>query len=594
MTQDIPLRLSALRQAMREKGIHAYIVPSTDPHIGEYIPDRWKSREWISGFDGSAGTVVITLDDAGLWTDSRYFLQGEMQLQGSGIRLFKAGLPDTPDMLQWLAMVLPTGSTVGIDGNVFTTNDVIRIESSLATKGIDLCADFDLFDDIWNDRPAIPQEGIFELPLEYSGVSASDKIESVRAELRENGANLIVISTLDEIAWLFNIRGNDVECNPVAVAYAIITESQSILFTDARKISTELHEHLDREGITTAEYGKITGFLASLPSQATILFDGNRVNYALRKAIPAHCRIVEAMSPVALLKAVKNETEIAGFRNAMIKDGVALTRFNIWLEENLHTHEITELDISAKLYEFRDEQELFVGESFSPIVSYGEHGAIVHYHPTKETNIPIAPKGFLLIDSGGQYFDGTTDTTRTFVLGDISDQMRKDFTIVLKGHIALASCRFPQGTRGSQLDILARQAMWNEGMNYLHGTGHGIGHFLNVHEGPQSIRMEENPVKLVPSMVMSNEPAFYRNGEYGLRTENVILIKEDIETPFGKFYCFETLTLFPIDKKAIDKSLLTEKEVQWINDYHALVFEKLSPKLEANEVEWLREKTSAI
>ena len=579
---------------MREKNLHAYIVPSTDPHIGEYIPDRWKSREWISGFDGSAGTVIITLEDAGLWTDSRYFLQAEMQLENTGIRLFRSGLPNTPDMLEWLAMTLPSGSTVGVDGNVFTTADVIRIESALATKRIGLSTDYDLFDEIRSDRPAIPQEGIFELPLEYAGVSASDKIDSVRSALRENGANLVIITALDEIAWLFNIRGNDVECNPVAVAYAVITESQSILFTDAKKISRELHEHLDQERITTAEYGRINSFLSSLPSQATILFDANRVNYALRKAIPAHCRIVEALSPVALLKAVKNETEIAGFRNAMIKDGIALTRFNIWLEEHLHEREITELDIAEKLYEYRDEQDLFVGESFSPIVSYGEHGAIVHYHPTQETNIPIAPKGFLLIDSGGQYFDGTTDTTRTFVLGEISEQMRKDFTLVLKGHIALASCRFPQGTRGSQLDILARQAMWNEGLNYLHGTGHGIGHFLNVHEGPQSIRMEENPVKLQPGMVMSNEPAFYRNGEYGLRTENVVLIKEDIETPFGKFYSFETLTLFPIDKAAIDKSLLSEKETWWINDYHTMVFDKLSPKLEADEVEWLREKTSAL
>jgi Xaa-Pro aminopeptidase len=590
----IPQRIKQLRNAMRAKGLNAYIIPSTDPHIGEYIPDRWKSREWISGFDGSAGTVIVTLDDAGLWTDSRYFLQGEMQLEGSGIQLFRAGLPGTPDILEWLTANLSPNSTAGIDGTVFTTNEVKRIESALAVKAINLSSDFDLIEEIRTDRPSIPGEGIFELPVEYAGVSASEKINSVRTALRENGANLTIISTLDEIAWVFNIRGNDVECNPVAVAYAVITESQSILFTDAKKISSELYEHLDREGITTADYGKITAFLGQLPSQATILFDGNRVNYGLRKAIPAHCRIVEALSPVALLKAVKNETEIEGFRNAMVKDGVALTRFNIWLEENLRTREISELDIAEKLYEFRDEQELFAGESFSPIVSYGEHGAIVHYHPTRETNIPIAPKGFLLIDSGGQYFDGTTDITRTHVLGEISDRMKKDFTLVLKGHIALAACRFPQGTRGSQLDILARQALWNEGLNYLHGTGHGIGHFLNVHEGPQSIRMEENPVKLQPGMVMSNEPAFYRNGEYGLRTENVVLIKEDIETPFGKFYCFETLTLFPIDKAAIDKTLLTEKEIQWINNYHATVFEKLSPKLEASEIEWLRQKTTAL
>ncbi len=594
MTQIISQRINQLRDAMRAKSLHAYIVPSTDPHISEYIAPRWKSREWISGFDGSAGTVIVTHDHAGLWTDSRYFLQAEQQLNGTGIQLFKAGLPDTPDMLEWLTQSLPADSTIGLDGEIFTTNEVSRIRSILAKKEISLVTDFDLFTEIRSDRPSIPEEGIFELPVEFSGASAVDKIETLRSTMKQAGANLLVISALDEIAWTFNIRGNDVESNPVAIAYAIITNKQSILFTNAVKISRELQDYLDSQRVITAEYGKIYDYLSNLSSESSILFDGYKVNFKLRNAIPSHCKIIESPSPVALLKSIKNETEIAGFRNIMIKDGVAFTRFMMWLEDNVASGNITEMTIGEKLYEFRDEQELFVGESFSTIAGYKEHGAINHYHPTVETASTILPENFLLIDSGGQYFDGTTDMTRTIALGEVTEQMKKDFTLVLKGHIALTTCRFPQGTRGSQIDILARKALWDEGYNYLHGTGHGIGHFLNVHEGPQSIRMEENPVKLQPGMVMSNEPGLYRNGEYGIRHENMVLIKEDIETPFGKFYGFETLTLFPFDKSSIDKSLLTEKEVQWINDYHAMVFEKLSPKLEEAEVNWLKEKTREV
>ncbi len=594
MENNIPQRIKQLRKAMVKKGLEAYIVPSTDPHISEYIAARWKSREWISGFNGSAGTVVVTLEDAGLWTDSRYFLQAEQQLAGTGIQLFKQGLAETPNMFDWLIQKLTKVCAIGIDGAVFTTNEVLKINSKLRGKGFEVFPHYDLFEEIWTDRPGLPKDEIFDLPVKFSGVSAKDKIAKLRESLISAEADLLILTALDDVAWTFNVRGSDVECNPVAIAYAVVSQKEAILFVEGAKVNSKMVEALHSEGVTIAEYSSITQYLENLAAGTAILFDGNKVNYALYSALSPDCKLVEAPSPVALLKSVKNKTELSGIRNTMVKDGVALTKFFRWLEEAVPTGSVKETTIEEKLYEFRSEQEHYVGESFSTIAGYAGHGAIVHYHATPETASTLKSESFVLVDSGGQYFDGTTDITRTIALGDPTAQMKIDYTLVLKGHIAIATCRFPQGTRGAQIDVLARKALWDEGFNYLHGTGHGVGHFLNVHEGPQSIRMDENPTKLLPGMVISNEPGIYRTNEYGIRTENLVVVKEDIETPFGIFYAFETLTLFPFDKKSMDLSLLTEKEIAWINDYHQTVYDRISPKLSPEEEAWMREKTSKL
>jgi len=579
---------------MRDMGMTAYIIPASDPHISEYIAPRWKSREWISGFDGSAGTVVVTMTEAGLWTDSRYFLQAEQQLASTGIELFRIGVPETPDYTEWIISQINEGDVVGLDGAVFTVNDVRRISDILSQKKIVTETKYDLFESIWTDRPGLPTEEIFSLPVEYSGVSASEKISRVQDVLRATASDLLLIAALDEIAWLYNIRGNDVECNPVAVAYAVVRQNEAILFIDAEKVSDEMRMILSNEGIILADYQKITDYLQALPDRTVIMLDGNKVNYALCSSMIERCRLIERISPVTLMKCVKNETELSGIRNAMIKDGVALTRFFMWLERSVGVEPVTECDIAEKLYDFRDEQMLFVGESFSTIAGYAGHGAIVHYRAVPQSASEIKKESFLLIDSGGQYFDGTTDITRTIALGDVSAQMKKDYTLVLKGHIAIATCRFPEGTRGAQIDVLARKALWDEGLNYLHGTGHGVGHFLNVHEGPQSIRMDENPTKLQPGMVISNEPGLYRTNEYGIRLENLVVVQELVSGEYGRFYGFETLTLFPFDMKSIDVTLLDKKEIEWLNRYHASVFEKLSEKLTEEERGWLSEKTKMV
>lgn len=594
MKNSISERIEALRSQMRNLGMSAYVVPATDPHISEYIAPRWKSREWLSGFNGSAGTVIVTLSDAGLWTDSRYFLQAEQQLESTGIQLHKMGLPDTPDPTDWILSNLQSGDVVGLDGAVFTTNDVRRMSNVLSQKSISLETKYDLFETIWKDRPGLPKEEIFALPVEFSGISAAEKIADIQDILRVSSIDILLVTALDEVAWLYNIRGNDVECNPVSVAYAVIQQKEAILFIEAEKVSAEMRKILSDDGIILADYHKLAEYLWSLSYDSTILLDGNKVNYSLFSQFGQRCKCVERASPVSMLKCVKNETELSGIRQAMIKDGVALTRFFIWLENTAGNEVVTECDIAEKLYEYRDEQLLFVGESFSTIAGYAGHGAIVHYRAVPESASVIQKESFLLIDSGGQYFNGTTDITRTVALGETSAQMRKDYTLVLKGHIAIATSRFPEGTRGAQIDVLARKALWDEGLNYLHGTGHGVGHFLNVHEGPQSIRMDENPTKLQPGMVISNEPGLYRTNEYGIRLENLVVVQELMSGVFGKFYGFETLTLFPFDLKSIDVSLLDSKEIEWLNRYHETVFDKLSESLYEVEQEWLREKTRKI
>lgn len=589
----IPERLKSFRAFMEKYDLHAFIVPSSDPHLSEYPASHWASREWISGFSGSAGTIVITREKAGLWTDSRYFLQAEQELRGSGIDLFKDGLLTTPTYTEWLIQELQHSNTVGIDGKVFSAKDASALKTNLSAEGINLQSELDPFDSIWNDRPEIPTNPIFTLPLEFSGKSAREKINDIRSFLTTKRLDSILIATLDTVAWLFNIRGNDVKCNPVAVGYAYISQSEAILFTNPKKITLEVRSELSKEGVTLGEYDKIFDFVKSRETEK-ICITSNKLSFTLRNAIPSTSVVADIASPIDLMKSKKNEVEIEGFRNAMQRDGVALVRFLMWLEKDVVSDNLTELDIVHKLIEFRSQQALYVGESFDTIAGYMGNGAIVHYHVNPENPANLKPKGLVLVDSGAQYFDGTTDITRTIALGELTDEMKKDYTLVLKGHIALATAQFPQGTRGNQLDVLARQFLWNDSLNYLHGTGHGIGHFLNVHEGPQSIRMEENPTTLELGMVTSNEPGLYRANKHGIRIENLILTQKESTSDFGDFYSFETLTLCPIDTTPIVKELMTEKELAWLNNYHKTVYAKLSPSLTEEEKTWLESKTKEI
>lgn len=586
-------RLMIFRGEMRKAGVAACIVPGTDPHASEYIADYWKEREWISGFDGSAGTAVVTLNEAGLWTDSRYFLQGREQLKGTGFELMKMGLPDTPDMLNWLAQVLKPGEKVAVNPQMFSLNAFAAMEKELSGNGLQLVS-VDIPATAWTDRTPLPADPFFVFSAEKAGRSCSAKIQLVRAEMQKAHADVFVLSALDDIAWLFNIRGRDVAYNPVVIAYAMLDTVSCTLYLDEAKLTSETAAYLSGEKVTVKPYLAIYDDLKSVSLKNKVLVDGAKLNQSLYEALPKSCQKVNQMSPVFKLKALKNDVELAGIRNAMLKDGVALTQFFMWLEANVAGGNLTEVSIAEKLAGFRAGQGDFFGESFGTIAGFAGHGAIVHYRADAASDSRLTPDNILLLDSGGQYLQGTTDITRTITLGNTTEQQKKDFTLVLKGHIGLGSVKFPVGTRGSQLDILARKAMWDLGINYGHGTGHGIGHFLNVHEGPQSIRMEENPVTLQPGMIISNEPGLYRANQYGIRTENLVRVRESVVTEFGSFLEFETLTLFPIDKNLIDKSMMTPQETEWLNNYHQEVYTKLAPLLSADEQAWLKDKTSAL
>jgi len=595
MNSYIPERINALRREMKTRGLDAYLIPSSDPHLSEYPAEHWKSRVWISGFTGSAGTVVVTADKAGLWTDSRYFLQAAQQLEGTGIQLYKMKLPETPTIEEFLLSEIQSGQTIGLDGQVYSALDAQTLEKKLSKKGITLNTSYDLIQEIWKDRPAIPTNPLFEMPVELSGKSVSEKLNEINDLLHKEGADCLLLTALDEIAWTFNIRGTDVVYNPVVISYGFISEKESVLFINPKKLTTEVAEHLKKEGVILADYSVIGTYLSRLTSDQTIFVDMNKTNIALFNAIPKDCSIIEGITPANHLKSIKNETEIKGFRNALIKDGVALTKFHIWLENQMAAGEkVTELSAAAKLSAFRAEQPLYIMDSFETICGYAAHGASPHYSATPETDATLKPESLLLMDSGGQYMDGTTDITRTISLGTPTEQMKKDFTRTLKGMISIAKAKFPDGIRGCLIDVLARKALWDAGIQYLHGTCHGIGHCLNVHEGPQSIRMEENPVPLRAGMVMSDEPAMYRAGEYGIRTENMILIREDSETEYGKFLSFDTLTMCYIDTSLVIVPMLSVREHAWLNKYHQMVYELLSPHLNKEEAEWLKEKTKEI
>lgn len=593
MKKIIQDRIKALRQVLKREGINAFIIPSTDPHMSEYVAPHWKSREWISGFTGSAGTIVVTQDKAGLWTDSRYFIQAADQLEGTGIDLYKEMLPETPSITTFLSNDLPAGSIVGIDGKVFAASEAEELKKQLEKYSIDVRTDIDPMQEVWVDRPAMPQDKAFIYDIKYAGKSTIEKITCIRQELKAKNAESTLLSALDEIAWTLNLRGTDVKCNPVVVSYLLITPQQAILFIAPEKLTAEVRNYLKAQQVDVQEYSQAESYISGLKTDS-ILLNPSKTNFSILQAVNSNIRVIRDASPVTLLKAIRNEKEIAGLHEAMRKDGVALVKFLKWLEEAVPSEKETELSIDVKLHAFRAEQELYMGESFDTIAGYGEHGAIVHYSATPESNVTIRPKGFLLLDSGAQYMDGTTDITRTIAVGELSEEEKTDYTLILKGHIALSLAKFPAGTRGAQLDVLARMPLWSRGMNFLHGTGHGVGHFLNVHEGPQSIRMNENPVVLQPGMLTSNEPGVYKAGSHGVRTENLILVVKEQEGMYGEYYKFETVTLCPICKQGIIKEMLSYEEIEWLNKYHEKVYQLLSPSLNEGEKTWLRQATSKI
>ncbi|MFR3188120.1 MAG: aminopeptidase P family protein [Phocaeicola sp.] len=591
MKHKIRERVALLRTFMQEKEIRAFIVPSTDPHSGEYVPEFWESRKWISGFTGSAGTAVITDETGGLWTDSRYFLQAASQLEDTGIMLFKDRLPETPSIAEWLGSVLSPGDKVGIDGWVNTTTEAENLQKQLQVYGLQLVSTEDPFQRIWKDRPSLPLNPPFILPLSYAGKNCTEKIAEIREQIFLNHADAILLSALDEIAWTLNLRGSDVHCNPVFVSYLFITDTTTTLYILPEKITPEIKQYLNDNQIEVKPYQAIEADLHHYTGKGIQLTPGT--NYALYQAA-SHNQIIRHESPVLYMKAIKNETEIQGFHHAMIKDGIAMVKFLFWLKNTVKNSQETELSIDRKLYNLRAEQKDFKGISFDTIAGYQAHGAIVHYEATEETNATLHPEGLLLLDSGAQYLDGTTDITRTIVLGPVTKEQKTDFTLVLKGFIELSMAEFPYGTCGTQLDVLARQFMWKFGINYGHGTGHGVGHFLNVHEGPHQFRMNHMPALLLPGMTVTNEPGIYKAGKHGVRTENTMLIVKSKETEFGAFYKFEPLTLCPIDKEAILPEMLSYEEKQWLNNYHSLVYDRLNASLNTDEQAWLKEATSPI
>ena len=592
----IKKRMEALRLQMKEHQLSAFIIPSTDPHSGEYVPEHWETRKWISGFTGSAGTAVITLDDAGLWTDSRYFIQAEEQLEGTGIRLFKDRLPETPSIDEWLGSILKKGDKVGIDGWVNSHQEAHALRNALAKNGIELVTmTEDIFDTLWEDRPSLPKTPVFILDETRTGASSTEKINRIQEAIAKNGASAIILSALDEIAWTLNLRGSDVHCNPVFISYLLLSKEGYTLYILEDKITDEVRDYLKDHQVTIKTYSQLAEDLfAFREKHEGVLQISPLANEALYDLSSKYADTIIAPSPVALMKAVKNETEQAGFRKAMERDGVALVKFLRWLEEAVPAGNESEVSIDQKLYEFRAEQADFRGISFDTIAGYKEHAAIVHYEATPETDIPLKPEGLLLLDSGAQYLDGTTDITRTIALGPLTDEEKTDYTLVLKGHLQLQNAHFPAGTCGTQLDVLARSAMWKCGINYMHGTGHGIGHFLCVHEGPHQVRMNHVPTLLEPGMILTDEPGIYKAGRHGIRIENTLLIVPAQETEFGKFYRFEPLTLCPIDKKAIAIEILTDEELAWFNEYHQMVYNRLCPFLNEEENVWLKEATSPL
>ena len=591
---EISERIARLREELRREHLSAFIFPTSDPHNSEYTAEHWKGREWISGFNGSAGTAVVTLDNAALWTDSRYFIAAEEQLKGTEFQLMKLKVEGTPSIAEWLGRELKDAAdkAVGIDGMVNSTNSIKELISDLRTQGgITLRTNFDPLERIWQDRPAIPENPVVIHPLEYAGEPIREKLARIRKALREKHADGMLMAALDDIAWTLNLRGSDVHCSPVFVSYLLISTTEVTLYINKVKLTPEVMSYLQAEGVGVKPYNQVKQGLKDY-FEYNILLDGNEVNYTLYKTVERE--IVDASSPVPLMKAVKNEREVAGFRSAMLKDGIAMVKFLKWLKPAVEAGGQTEMSVERKLTALKAEQPLFRGLSFDTIVGYEEHGAIVHYEAIPETDATLHPKGLLLIDSGTQYQDGTTDVTRTIALGPLTEEQKRVYTLVLKGHIDLQLLHFPDGTSGTQLDAIARRPLWQAGMNFLHGTGHGVGCYLNCHEGPHQIRMEWIPARLQAGMTVTDEPGVYLGGRFGVRIENTLLVVPAEETECGRFLGFETLTLCPIETSPIIKELMTPEEIQWLNDYHTMVYERLSPYLNEDEKAWLRKVTASF
>lgn len=593
--QTIAARLAALREEMRREHLSAFIFPSSDPHNSEYVPSRWEGRKWISGFDGSAGTAVVTLHSAALWTDSRYFLAAEEQLAGTEFQLMRERVDGTPSIAEWIATEIESAesSEIGVDGMCMTYAECSDLKTDLKHNGgITVRTNLDILDRIWTDRPSVPLNPVSIQPIEYAGESCHDKLGRIRSSLLHRGAGGMLMTQLDDIAWTLNLRGTDVHCTPVFVAWLIVAEEVAVLYIKDEKLSPEVIEYLNAEGVAVDDYDNIIDALNSYDGY-TLLIDPATTNYTLSQ-LRGNFNLVSAPSPVPEMKAIKNEVECNGFRNAMQRDGVAMVKFLKWLEEAVPKGCETELSVSAKLRQLRAEQPLFKDESFDTIAGYEEHGAIVHYEPTPDTDVPLRPEGFLLLDSGAQYLDGTTDITRTIQLGKVTDLHRRVYTLVLKGHLSLQNLCFPRGAAGTQLDAVARVAMWREGMNFMHGTGHGVGSYLSVHEGPHQIRQEYRPAPMLEGMTVTDEPGLYLAGKFGVRIENTLLTVPYMTTEFGKFLRFEPLTLCPIDTRPIVVDMLSTEELGLLNAYHKMVYERLSPMLDEEHKAWLADKTRSL
>ena len=595
----IKQRIENIRDLMKEKNIYAYIVPSSDYHQSEYVGDYFKSREFMSGFTGSAGTLIISMDEAGLWTDGRYFIQAENELKDSGIKLFKMGEEGVPTIEEYLLEKLPKNSTLGFDGRVMSVKEGQSLANKLAFKGINIEYKYDLVNDIWEDRCSLPTEKAFLLGTEYSGESFSDKLYRIRAVMKEKKATTHILASLDDIAWLFNIRGRDVKSNPVVLSYAVITIDSVYLFIDKNKIGKDIRAELSKENVQIKGYEEVYEFIKNIDENEVVLIDTSKVNYAIYNNIPSNVQKIEERNPSILFKSIKNEIELKNIRNSHIKDGVAFTKFMYWLKNNIGKIEITEISATQKLEEFRREQDKFIEPSFSTIAAYKDHAAMMHYSATEESNYKLEPRDLFLVDSGGQYFDGTTDITRTIALGPIPENVRKDFTNVVRGMIRLSKAKFLYGCRGYNLDILARGPLWEEGIDYKCGTGHGIGFVLNVHEGPNGFRWKvrediDDTCILEEGMVTTNEPGVYVENSHGIRIENEIVVRKAEKNKYGQFMDFEVITFAPIDLDAIDESLILKDEKVYLNNYHKQVYDKISPYLNEEEKQWLKTYTREI
>lgn len=594
---NVPERISALRALMEERGYDAYMVPTDDNHQSEYVGEHFKARAFITGFTGSAGTAVITKDAAGLWTDGRYFIQAEQQLSSSGVKLFKMGEPDVPTVEDFIADVLPEGGTLGFDGRVVAMGEGQALEAAAAKKNAKIDYSTDLIDKIWEDRPALSEEPAFALGIEYTGESTESKLKRIRKAMAEEGADIHIIAALDDVCWTTNLRGNDIEFFPLLLSYAVITKEDMKLYIDERKLTDEMKENLAKDNISLRPYNAIYEDVKELSADSAILVDPSRLNYALYNNLPEGAKVIEKVNPTVLMKAMKNDTEIKNIKNAHVKDGVAVTKFMHWLKKNVGKTEITEISAAEKLEEFRKEQEGYLWQSFEPICGSGEHAAIVHYAATPETNIPVVTDGLFLTDTGGGYMEGSTDITRTFAFGKLTDRMITDFTTVLLCNLRLARAVFMHGTCGYNLDILARMPAWERGINYNHGTGHGVGYLMNIHEAPSGFRIairEREKAVIEPGMVITDEPGIYIEGSHGIRTENELLVCEKETTEYGQFLCFEPITYVPIDLDAVNPDMLTKEDKEQLNAYHAKVYELVSPHLDEEEKAWLKEYTRAI